>query len=394
LTAESQAFKVAYVLNRFPAPSQTFVNNEIRALRERGVDLTVFALRPGSDCLEAPAPTVYHKPACNGRIGPLGQELARRLGLEKSAPFEAAWAWYHIEAVRLFAREAVRRGISHVHAHSAWLPAALALLMGRAEPFTVSLTAHARDIFVGGGTFASKLSRCSQCITCTEANAQLLRSMARPADRRKIQRIYHGTDLTRFVYRRAGPSAESTRVLGIGRLVPKKGFETLVRACSLLAKDRALRCEIVGEGPLEARLRRLVAELELDDMVQFTPWVPYDAMPQVYRRAHVLAVPSLQAPDGDRDGLPNVAVEALATGTPVVASAFSALPEAVRHEETGLLCPPGDPQALAGALERIFADSRLRAHVSERGRRLAEERFDYRENAATVLGALRKAARG
>jgi glycosyltransferase involved in cell wall biosynthesis len=112
-------------------------------------------------------------------------------------------------------------------------------------------------------------------------------------------------------------------------------------------------------------------------------------MPDAYRRSDILAVPSVQAPDGDRDGLPNVAVEAMACGLPVVGSRFAGIPEAVEHERTGLLVPPGDDAALADALHRMSTDAELRTLCAGRARQLVETKFNAARNAQQVYDAIR-----
>jgi len=181
---------------------------------------------------------------------------------------------------------------------------------------------------------------------------------------------------------------EPSRLLAVGRMVPKKGFDVLLAACALLKRRLAFRCIIVGSGPQYRTLRRHARTLGLDDNVTFLGWQSYSAMPRLYRASDVLVVPSVEGLDGDRDGLPNVVTESLACGTPVVASDFAGLPEAIWHEETGLLVAPGDPLALAAAVERMLRDPELRTHVAEQGRALAEARFDGRSNVRRVRDLL------
>jgi glycosyltransferase involved in cell wall biosynthesis len=277
---------------------------------------------------------------------------------------ESAWVRGKAPVVDACVRHIKRFGVCHVHAQSAWLPAVFALAVGRLAQVSVSFSAHARDIFVGGTMFPAKLRQAGLCIVCTRAGADYLASVATPADRRKIQHVYHGTDLQMFSYNPPTEPNEPPCLLAVGRMVPKKGFDVLLAACALLKRRLAFRCVIVGSGPLHRTLRRHVGALELDDNVVFPGWQSYSAMPRQYRGADVLVVPSVQALDGDRDGLSNVVTESLACGTPVV--------------------PPGDPPALAAALERMLREPELRAHVAEQGRALAEDRFDSRSNVKRV----------
>jgi glycosyltransferase involved in cell wall biosynthesis len=119
-------------------------------------------------------------------------------------------------------------------------------------------------------------------------------------------------------------------------------------------------------------LKRIAAPL---GNVEFIGWLPNDTLRRRMRGALAVCVPSLAAPDGDAEGLPNVILEAMAEGVPVIASRHAGIPEAVAHEETGLLVPPGDPDALAAALQRLVQDPELRRRLGKRAREVAAERF-------------------
>ncbi|MGD9616034.1 MAG: glycosyltransferase [Alphaproteobacteria bacterium] len=165
---------------------------------------------------------------------------------------------------------------------------------------------------------------------------------------------------------------EGRPVLFAGRFVEKKGAAVLLEAMRLL--DPAIRPPLVlaGDGPEAETLRRIAAPL---GNVEFTGWLPNDVLRQHMRRALALCVPSLAATDGDAEGLPNVVLEAMTEGAPVVASRHAGIPEAVAHEATGLLVPPGDPEALAAALRRLVRDPDLRQTLGKRAREIAAERF-------------------
>lgn len=396
LRTDAGVLKIGYVLETFPSPSETFIANEIRGLVECGADVTVLALRQGSGGLSAPAQVVYAlmEPGGARRARP-GEAFRRILDATKlggTSPRELILGLRRGGAARAFALEASRRGIRHLHAHFASLPTDLALMAARMAQASVSFSAHAHDLYVGGHGLARKLRRARLCITCTEANAALLCSLAEPHDQQKVSCVYHGTDLERFAFRAPRETRAPPRIVAIGRMVPKKGFENLLQACALMKERQELACEIVGDGPLASRLSALSRSLGLAEMVRFSSWVPYEAMPAMYARADVLAAPCVRAPDGDRDALPNVIVEAMAAGVPVVASDIGGIPEAIRHEQTGLLCSPGDVQALADALSRMLRDAALRGRVAASARKLAEEKFDCRKSARIIYGLLRRAA--
>jgi glycosyltransferase involved in cell wall biosynthesis len=228
-------------------------------------------------------------------------------------------------------------------------------------------------------------------MVCTETFSELLRSHADPRDQGKVVCIRHGPDLTRFRYRPHVGIEWPAWVLAVGRLVPKKGFDVLLRAVAVLRREMNVGCEIIGDGPELLALKALASELGIEEAVLLPGWCPYERLPQVYATADAVVAPSVIGPDGDQDGLPNVILEALATGVPTVASDLSGIREAIRDGETGLLCPSGDPEALAEALKRVLAESDLRANLAQRGRELAEEDFDGVRNARRMFLALLRA---
>jgi glycosyltransferase involved in cell wall biosynthesis len=201
-------------------------------------------------------------------------------------------------------------------------------------------------------------------------------------------RIYNGIDLDRFRFEEPG-SREPT-VVGVGRLVEKKGFGHLVDAVEMLAaRGRPVRLALIGAGPEEAALRDQVRRTGLADRVDFHGPLPQGRMQDVVRRASVLAAPCVVGDDGNRDGLPTVLLEGLAMGTPCVATPVTGIPEAIKDGETGLLVPEADPQALADALAKVLDDPDRARRIAGAGRRLIEERFDVRRNTADLLRLFR-----
>lgn len=180
---------------------------------------------------------------------------------------------------------------------------------------------------------------------------------------------YNGVDLGRFP---AGPGGPDI-ILFVGRLVEKKGVETLLQAFALVRRERPEASLIlIGEGPLRARLERLAGE-----SVRFLGALPPDEVASWMRRAAVLAAPSVTARDGDAEGLPNVVVEAAASALPVVGTAHGGIPEAIVEGETGFIVPERDAEALAARLAAILGDRELRGRMGAAARRLAERRFDF-----------------
>jgi glycosyltransferase involved in cell wall biosynthesis len=390
--------RVAYVVDEFPSPTETFVANEIRGLRECGAYVAVFALRRGTQAGAPRCPVFYrdedqpHAPVAGWGAHLGAARLA--LALNWRAPTQLAYALRNVTAALRFAQIARRKDIHHVHGQFAFTPTDIALMMARAEGLSVSFSAHAWDVYCAGSTLPAKLRHANLCLTCTRAAGRHIESRVAIGERSKICCIHHGTDLERFSFSPRYRPADPPMILAVGRLVPKKGFQTLLYACRRLRQRIPFRCRIVGEGPLRPRLLRLIGELGLQEEVSLPGAVPHQEIPAVYRQADLLAAPSIVAPDGDRDGLPNVVTEAMATGLPVVGSRLSGIPEAIADEHNGLLTIPGESARLADALHRMLTDTALRRRCIDNARRRVEQEFDVRENSRRVYEAIRRAARG
>ena len=284
---------------------------------------------------------------------------------------------------RLVARE--RYDVMHAH----WvLPngaiAALAALSGQ-PPLVVSL--HGSDIFVAERSAALALlarltfRRTSWVAACAGDLGE--RAVRLGADPARVATLLHGVDVGEFAggdrgawRARTGADEGDFLVVGLGRLVAKKGFSHLLRAGALLgARGVPVRVAIGGSGDLARRLEAEAVEVAGRDRVRFLGDVPHDQIGGLLQAADVVAVPSIRDENGNVDGLPNVLLEAMAAGRAVVASRIAGIPDVVEHGKNGLLVPAGDDEALAGALHRLFADRELRANLGaaaiERARALS-----------------------
>ena len=168
------------------------------------------------------------------------------------------------------------------------------------------------------------------------------------------------------------------RVLGVGRLVEKKGFDVFVEACALLAqRGVAFEATIVGEeGDHGDEVRRRIVDRGLEDRLALAGPKTQAQLLDEYRRADAVCLPCRIVDGGDRDGIPNVLVEAMACGVPSVTTAISGIPELIEDERNGLLVAPDDPEAVAAALIRIHTDRELAERLSRAARATVRERFD------------------
>jgi glycosyltransferase involved in cell wall biosynthesis len=240
-----------------------------------------------------------------------------------------------------------------------------------------SITAHAKDIFhadVRPEQLRRVLEDAAAVVTVSEFNVTHLRSVC-PGVTERLHRVYNGLDLERFPF--TSPATRMPRIVGVGRLVEKKGFGDLLAACALLAAEgRRFECRIVGAGALDAQLRAGAERLGLEDVVTFVGPVSQEAVREEIAAAAALAAPCIVGADGNREGLPTVLLEAMALGTPCVATDVTGIPEVLLDGRTGLAVAQHDPAGLAAALGRLLGDADLRVRLAGAARRLVEARFD------------------
>ena len=393
---------LGYVAKMYPRFSETFVVNEIRAREAQGERIEVFSLRPPLDgrfhetLADVRARVTYLRYgglrsselwdiARTARLTHpgLGRHLADLLSLEAGDAAQALQLSVLVE----------ERGIDHLHAHFGSVSTSVARVAARITGRTYSFTAHAKDIFhedVDPEDLARKLAEAHHVVTVSDYNLGYLRT-AFPEAAQSVRRVYNGLDLDAFQFV-SGPRRRE--VVAVGRLVEKKGFDVLIDAVAILAtRGDPVPCVIAGDGPLSEALQERATRAGVEELVGFVGPLPQREIRSLVAGAAVLAAPCVVAPDGNADGLPTVLLEALALGTPCVSTYVTGVPEAVRHDETGLLVPPGDAPALAVALERLLGDSDLRDRFASAGRALVEKEFDVRQQARAMRELLRTANR-
>ena len=400
----SDDLRIGYVVKRYPRYSETFIVNELLAHEAAGLDVEIFALRQSNDThfqdliarVRAP---VHYLPYAALRADQLWRELVRaRTELsDLVGGLEAAWDADVSELYQALelAREVRARGLCHLHAHFATSATVVARIAARLAGISFSFTAHAKDIFheeVDPAQLSQKMRDAAAVITVSDFNERHLRaSDATSADR--VVRIYNGLNLESFRFE--APGNRANRILGVGRLVEKKGFGDLVEACAVLAESgRDFDCRLIGEGPLEPELRARIEELGLGSRVELTGPLPQNLVRAEIREAAVFAAPCVVGTDGNRDGLPTTLLEAMALGTPCIATDVTGIPEILRDGETGLAVPQHDPKAIARAAARLLDDPDERVRLAQGARRLIEANFDIARNTASQREIFRTGARG
>lgn len=396
---------IAFLVAEFPSLSETFILRELVELRRRGVSFVIYALRKASHSRvhEAAKPLIervlYRPPltrlsatltslcVCAGApLRSLGILGAVALALW-SRPLLLLKSFRNFVAACYFAAQARRANITHIHAHFASMPATVGLAMSRLLGVKFTFTAHARDIYVDRQMLGAKAKAAERITTCTEFNRHLLRQLL-PQQQEKIVRVYHGLPLDTFK-----PEHEShdgaPRILGVGRLEEKKGFQYLIEALAIL-RDRgtAFRCVLVGEGPLRQELEAAVEQRDLGDRVTFTGALTQPDVLTEYGRADLMVMPSIVADSGDHDGLPNVLLEASALEVPVVATDVGGIPELIRHDETGLVTRQRDAEALAERLAQALADPERMRELARAARERVLREFDLVRNVEQFAQAI------
>lgn len=390
--------RFAYLFERFPSFGQTFCYREVAELDRQDIAPAIFSIRnpkdePPQDWDTRIVKRVHYLPEEKELLEDVRQAAKKgKIGADIVAALDE-WG-RRTDFLRLY--QAIYVGlrlwtmeINHVHAHFAGMAARTAFWINKFFPITFSFTAHANDIFsprqfeIG---LDKLLDEARAIVTETDYAARFLRDQfSLRADR--VHRIYNGLDLAEFG--RADFSSTPPLIIAVGRLIPKKGFGDLVRACALLAERRKLfRCEIIGEGPLENELRRQIDELRLQNNVVLTGAKPQPQLRGRLAAANVFVLPSVIDPDGGMDNLPTVIMEAMATGLPVVSTNIAGIPEMIIENETGFLVQSGDATAMAGAIERVINDSFSAARLGQSGYRRAAALFSIEKNVRELCALL------
>ena len=273
------------------------------------------------------------------------------------------------------------RRVIQLHAHFAHSPASVAMFTSILSGLPFSFTAHAKDIYTSDPRqLREKAALAKFVVTCTEYNRRHLMALC-DGEPGEIHRIYHGIDTRLFSLSPDGILKAETpyRILTVARLIAKKGLPTVYQALKTLQdKGVAFKHTLIGDGEDREKILAVIKDLKLADNTQWLGTQPHEVVLDYYRRAHLFVLGCEVAPNGDRDGIPNVLFESMAMGVPVVATHLSAIPELVETEKTGLLVAPGKPQQLAEAMLKMLKDETLRARVIPAARQRVMQDFDNR----------------
>jgi len=388
---------MGYVLKVFPRVSETFVINEIRAMERAGEDIAVFSLHhnPAGPVRhgilqDVHATTTYVDDALpdEAEVTPVRKRLAKEFKITHRK-WDSLLPRKYVRLAMRLAQLVEQQGIRHLHAHFASRATHVSALAAHLCGIPFSLTAHAKDIYhqdTDREALRWKIGQAAFTVTVTDYNLRHLRELLadRPGVADRVVRIYNGVELARFGTRR-DEAPESARIVSVGRLVEKKGFDVLIRACAQMkAAGRSFRCEIIGGGDLEPSLRELISELDVGDVCTLVGSMSTEEVADYLRAASMIVLPCVVAKDGNVDALPTVLLEAMACARPVVSTRLSGIPEIIEDGRTGLLVEPSDTDGLANALGRLLDHPDQAAAMGQFGRDRAESLFDLHANAAKL----------
>ncbi len=384
--------RIATLVKGYPRLSETFIAQEILGLEKRGIQQLIVSLRHPTEKVRH---DLNHEIAADVLYLPeyLKDDPTRvregRAWATARPGFAQAWKAFQRDLKRdasvnrrrrfgqacVLARE-LPADVDWLHAHFLHTPASVARYAALIRGTGWSFSAHAKDIWTTPQwELREKIAEADWGVTCTRANLDYLSSLSRTVG--KLHLVYHGLDFSRFPpppERRVEGRGPLT-VVSVGRLVEKKGYADLLRALATLDDEIVWRFEHAGGGPLSQRLKRQAETLSISGRVAWHGAKDRGFIFDLLRRADLFVLPSRLTRSGDRDGLPNVLMEAQAFAVPVLATNVSGIPELVTHCETGWLVRERDPEALADAIRRLIGDPAFRLTLGRKGAANVRERF-------------------
>ena len=391
----------AFILKGYPRLSETFIAQEIRSLERQGLGIEIISLRHPTELNVHPV----HREIC-APVSYLPEYLYRELirvlkalySISRRPRFRIALRTWWNDLVRDPTPNRIRRfgqaivlanemptHVEQLHAHFLHTPASVARYTSLLTGIPWSVSAHAKDIWTTPDwEKREKLATCTWAVTCTATGFHHLKSMA-PDDR--LHLVYHGLDLDRFPapplkkLLRDGSSADHPIILlCIGRAVEKKGLDSLISALQRLPEHIAWRLIHIGGGPLLDRLKRTADSAGLADRIQWLGPQPQEIVLKNYRAADLFILPSIVARNGDRDGLPNVLLEAQSQGLACISASLPGIAELISDGSTGVLVEPGDSAALAEAISNLAQDPQRRQTLGDAALKCIHERFTLSEH--------------
>jgi glycosyltransferase involved in cell wall biosynthesis len=404
--SSGEPLRLLIIVNRLFEWSQNFITRELTELDRQGVQLYVSARKIVSrDDLsprEKKLPGKYI-PIPGNPFTPSDLVKHFKFALRNPRAYGRAWkALFTLKHNRFskffrgiiclfraaaIAGGAVSKKINLIHAHFLTAPAETALYLSKLTGIPYGGTGYAMDLYVDNSGLNGKIDEAAYINANTGANEHFLKSLD-ISDPAKIFKIHSGIEVLPALAEYVPP--HPFRFIAVGRLVPKKGFRYLVEACNLLKQQRLLfHCDIIGKGPLEGELKAQIEELGLDSVISLIGYVAPNDMASYYKRSNLLVAPCIIDAAGDRDGLPNVFLEAMNFGLPIIAGNVSGIAEGVIAGKNGWLVPPSDVGKLAAAMHEAITHQDFQK-LREGARSVMLEKFDLEKNMRELRGVFEK----
>ncbi|MDY0018584.1 MAG: glycosyltransferase [Anaerolineae bacterium] len=403
--------KVAYLLARFPKLTETFILREMLALRNLGVEVHIFSLQPPhSEPVHAQVqemmPYVHYSPLfLSWKLwGAQAYFLLRSPLRYLRAFFKALWQTWREPAVLLgvlslfpksvyFARQMQALGIDHIHAHFLWINGVAAQVVSDLIGVTFTVHPHAFGLFMRNqADVRQQLELANGIVTIAEYHRQYILDLCPRLKAADIAIVHDGLDPAQFLPAHVPSTDGIMRITSVGSLVEKKGHKYLIAACAELVKQGIpLYCTIAGEGPLHALLQAQIERENLQGSVSLLGARTQAEIYDLYRHSDLFVLPCVVAKGGDRDGMPNVLLEAMCMEVPVISTPVTGTPELVHDEENGLLVPERDVMALTQAIRRLVGDEASRLKFGRAGRETVLQGFDIHHSAAQLAAIFQEA---
>lgn len=397
----------AFVLKGYPRLSETFIAQEILALERAGMDLMIVSLRKPTDKNDHPvhreikAKILYlpeylrSEPARVFRAwryarGLPGYKSARRVwlhDLKRDVSLNRIRRW----GQALVLATETETGITRFHSHFLHTPASVTRYAASCRQIPWSASAHAKDIWTSPDwELSEKLDSADWTVTCTRYGWEHLKSRA--SDPTSVHLVYHGLDLDRFTAPAKNAcrpdravTTKAVRFLSVGRAVEKKGFDVLIRALALLPENLDWHWTHIGGGELATVLQQQAIDAAINDNISWMGAQSQELVLSQYRAADVFVLPCRVAKDGDRDGLPNVLVEAQSQGLPCISTPVSGVPELLEDGVNGLLIESENDKLLSRALQTLAIDPDLRLKMGQAGMKRVHENFSHKRGIEQLL---------
>ena len=388
---------IAFVLKGYPRLSESFIAQEILYLENLGLKISIYSLRKPTDVL---IHSNHNK--INAQVTYLPEYLHNNFFLlikswlksRKYPGYKKALSLWLKDLKRDFSRNRFRRfgqalvlanqipkNIDHIHSHFLHTPFSVAKYTSIIINKTFSISAHAKDIWtIPEWEIKEKLNSCSWLVTCTKYNFNYLNNLS---NKNNVHLVYHGIDLTFFsTYKKTYDENIGLNfnnpiiILSVGRLVEKKGYDILMKALSKIDTKINWKLDHVGDGPLKVEIRNLANKLNISNKINWRGSLNHNEIVDLYKSSHIFILPSIITNSGDRDGLPNVLMEAQSQGLPCISSNLPSIKELIVDSKHGLLCEPGSVEQITDSITELINSPKKRKYIGLNGQKLVKEKFD------------------